>query len=135
MRGTTHISEVSVLEQHDAIVARMPRTVALGDARFDLRGPARPHRLVGRLEATRLDGEWRAGRRRGPWRVDVVPAGRHGALLSVVLEGWRGRDGDDLALVLARQLRDRMEAPLIGRPTVASGGEVRTATVWDTART
>lgn len=118
MRGRRHMSELSVLGDHDRIVARMPRAVRWGDAWFRLDRPGEPHRLVGRIEATRFAGTWHAGRHSGTWRVDVLPAGPHGALVGVVVEGWRGRDGDDVVAALNGRLRDRMEAPLLGRPPI-----------------
>lgn len=133
MRRRTHVGELAVFEAHERIVARMPATVQVGAARFELDRTGRPHRLVGRVEATRFDGAWRVGRHRGDWRIDVVPAGPHGALLTVVVEGWRRRGGDDLAHALTRSLRDRMEEPLLGRPIDLERDDVLTVPVWETA--
>lgn len=133
MRRRTHVAELSVFEAHDRIVGRMPARVQVGSARFDLDRTGRRHRLVGRIEATRFTGAWQMGRHQGDWRIDVVPAGPHGALLTVIVEGWRRRGGDDLALALTRSLRDRMEEPLLGRRVHLDRDGVITVPVWETA--
>lgn len=133
MRSSTHVSEVSVLERHGPLVARMPRAVQVGDAAFELAATGRPHRLVGRVEATRFEGRWRSGRRSGRWRLDALPAGPRGTLVSVVVDGWRGRGGDDLAFRLAQRLRDRIERPLLGRALEPADPRAPPVPVWETA--
>lgn len=133
MRRSTSVSEVAVLERHGPLVARLPRAVHLCDAAFELAANGRPHRLVGRIVATRFEGRWRSGRRSGSWRLDALSAGPRGTLVSVVIEGWRGRGGDDLAFRLARRLRDRVERPLLGREVEPADPPVPTVPVWETA--
>lgn len=133
MRRRTHVAELSVFEAHDRIVGRMPARAEVGSARFDLDRTGRPHRLVGRVGSTRFTGTWQTGRHQGDWRIDVVPAGPHGSLLTVVVEDWRRRGGDDLALALTRSVRDRMEGPLLGRRVDLDRGDVIVLPVWETA--
>lgn len=132
MRGRTYLSEATVLEAHDRVTAALPTTLSHGGASLELELPGRPHRLVGRLAATRFEGRWGAGRRKGPWRVDVVPAGSWGALLTVVVEGWRGRGGEELAAEIARELRDRAEGRFVAQETQRAAEEVQLSPVWET---
>lgn len=131
MRGRTYLSETTVLESPERVLAAMPRALSRDGASLELEHPGRAHRLVGRLHATRFEGHWEAGRRTGSWWVDVVPAGSWGALLSVVVEGWRGRGGDELAGDIGRELRDRAEGRHVVQPAPVPE-EVQLSPVWET---
>lgn len=111
------IGEVSIFESKDRVVARIPESLEVEGFGIRLDTPGSPHRWVGRLTVTRVEGAWQRSRRSGRCTVDVVPAGNWGALVTVVLHQVPLRFPDGAARLLAKDLQVRVEADL---PVAAS---------------
>lgn len=132
MATVTQICEMSVHEVADRVTVSLPRHWLLPDVELSLTTVRRTARRVGALLACRTDGYWRSGRRAGRATVDVVPAGPASALVSVVLHDVPPTAAPDLAMRLARIIRDRAEGQV--EPATLAVPTPPRVTMWKTAR-
>lgn len=124
-------SEVTVEEPAERLVARIPATFTVSGTRFRRGATDRPQPVTAGVVARRFEGSWERGRRAGRWWVDVLPATRTRALLTVVILG--GGHPGGLAFEVARTIRAISDCPRVHDRADPDELGPRSVPMWETA--